>query len=65
MARYKPYSYAQGKFIPIHFEDQILPVTFEYALIKIIENQLYLSVFNPRFNNDKIGKSGKPIYTVK
>lgn len=55
MARYKPYSYEQGKFIPIHFKDQILPGTFEYALNKIIENHLDLSVFNPRFNNDKTG----------
>jgi hypothetical protein len=29
MARYKPYSYAQGKFIAIHFAHQILPGTFE------------------------------------
>ena len=30
MARYKPYSYAQGKFIAIHFAKQIRPGTFEY-----------------------------------
>ena len=29
MARYKDYSYEQGKFIPISFDKQILPGTFE------------------------------------
>jgi hypothetical protein len=32
MARYKEYDYSQGKFIPIHFDKQILPGTFEYTL---------------------------------
>jgi hypothetical protein len=32
MARYKEYSYSQGKFIPIYFSKQILPGTFEYTL---------------------------------
>ncbi|MBI4619562.1 MAG: hypothetical protein HY739_05315 [Desulfobacterales bacterium] len=40
MARYKPYSYEQGKFIPIHFEKQILPCTFEYSLNHLIDNEL-------------------------
>ncbi len=26
MARYKEYDYSQGKFIPIHFDKQILPM---------------------------------------
>ena len=33
MARYKDYSYFQ--FIPIFFEKQILPGTFEYSLNQI------------------------------
>jgi hypothetical protein len=32
MARYKDYDYSQGKFIPIHFDRQILPGTFEHSL---------------------------------
>ena len=32
MASYKDYDYSQGKFIPIHFDRQILPGTFEYSL---------------------------------
>ena len=29
MARYKDYSYDQGKMIPVYFKDQILTGTFE------------------------------------
>lgn len=45
MARYKPYSYAQGKFIPVHFAKQILPGTFEYYLNHLIGHELDLPVF--------------------
>jgi len=62
MARYKPYSYAQGVFIPIHFEKQILPGTFEYTLNYLIENELNLSVFDQRFRNDE---TGAPAYDPK
>jgi len=55
MARYKPYSYAQGKFIPVHFAKQILPDTFEYSLNHIIDHELDLSLFNVRFGNDQTG----------
>ena len=44
MARYKEYSYSQGKFIPIHFSKQILPGTFEYTLNYLIDNELDLSI---------------------
>ncbi len=39
MARYKDYDYTQGKFIPIHFDKQILPGTFEYTLHYFINNE--------------------------
>ena len=55
MARYKPYSYAQGKFIPIHFANQILPGTFEYSLNHLIDHELDLSLFDSRFRNDQTG----------
>jgi hypothetical protein len=29
MARYKPYDYRQTKMLPVRFEGQILPGTFE------------------------------------
>jgi hypothetical protein len=37
MARYKEYSYSQGKFISIYFSKQILPGTFEYMLNYLID----------------------------
>ena len=55
MARYKPYSYAQGKFIAIHFANQILPGTFEYTLNHLIDHELDLSIFDTRFCNDETG----------
>ena len=57
MARYKPYSYAQGKFIPVHFEKQILPGTFEYTLNHLIDNELDISIFDARYRNDDTGAS--------
>ncbi len=46
MARYKDYDYSQGKFIPIHFDRQILPGTFEYSLHYLIDNEIDLSLFS-------------------
>jgi len=55
MARYKPYSYGQGKFIPIYFEKQILPGTFEYSLNHLIDHELDLSIFEERYKNEETG----------
>lgn len=52
MARYKPYSYVQGKFIPIHFDRQILPGTFEFTLNHLIHLELVLFCFDACFKND-------------
>jgi len=55
MARYKEYDYSQGKFIPIHFDKQILPGTFEYSLHYLIDNEIDLSIFDARYRNDETG----------
>ncbi len=55
MAKYKPYSYAQGQFIPVFFSKQIQPGTFEYTLNYLIDNELDLSIFDERFRNDITG----------
>ena len=55
MARYKEYSYSQGKFIPIHFSKQILQGTFEYTLNYLIDNELDLSIFDKKYKNDDTG----------
>jgi len=55
MARYKNYSYEQAMFIPINFNKQIIPGSFEYALSYIVDNELDLSVFESRYKNDETG----------
>jgi len=55
MAKYKPFNYSQQKLIPIDFASQILPGTFEYTLNYLIDNELDLSVFDQRYQNDETG----------
>jgi len=57
MARYKDYNYSQGKFIPIHFDRQILPGTFEYSLHYLIDKEIDLSIFDGKYRNDEMGAS--------
>jgi transposase len=62
MARYKEYSYEQGQLIPISFQAQIVPGSFEWALNDIVDNVLDLSIFEGRFSNDE---TGAPAYDPK
>jgi len=55
VAIYKGYDYSQGKFIPIHFDKQILPGTFEYTLHYLIDNEIDLTLFDERYKNDETG----------
>jgi hypothetical protein len=55
MARYKEYNYSQGKFIPVFFEKQTLPGTFEHSLHYLIDQEIDLSIFEGRYNNDETG----------
>jgi len=57
MARYKEYDYTQGKFIPIHFDKQIIPGTFEHTLHYLIDNEIDLSMFDLRYQNDQYGSA--------
>ena len=59
MARYKHYDYRQTKMLPVSYERQILPGTFEYTLSYLIDEKLDLSVFESRYNNDV---TGSPAY---
>jgi transposase len=59
VARYKEYSYKQGRLIPVYFEKQILPGTFEYTLNHLIDSELDLRVFDSRYRNDQ---EGAPAY---
>jgi transposase len=55
VARYKPYNYNQGKFIPISFDKQIIPGTFEHTLSYLIDHEFDLSIFDARYSNDSTG----------
>jgi len=55
MAKYREYDYSQGKFIPIFFDKQILPGTFEHTLHYLIDQEIDLSIFEGRYNNDETG----------
>jgi transposase len=59
MARYKPYDYRQTKMLPVRFEEQILPGTFEHTLNRLIDESIDLSVFDSRYRNDD---GGAPAY---
>jgi len=55
MARYKDVNKQQSKMIPIDFDSQILPGTFEHTLNYLIDNELDLSIFDDRYHNDETG----------
>jgi hypothetical protein len=62
VAKYKSYSYAQGQFIPVFFNEQILEGTFVYSLNYLIDKELNLSIFDGRFQNDE---TGAPAYDTR
>ncbi|MGH8458211.1 MAG: IS1182 family transposase [Nevskiales bacterium] len=59
MARYKPRDRHLLKLLPVSFDAQILPGSFEYALSWLIDYEIDLSVFEARFANDD---GGAPAY---
>ena len=55
MAKYKKYNPSQSLLLPVKFHEQIIPGTFVYALNHIVDNELDLSIFEPRYRNTKTG----------
>ena len=55
MAKYKHYDYGQAKMLPVRFEEQILPGTFEYTLNRLIDERFNLEVFDANYKNDDTG----------
>jgi hypothetical protein len=49
------YDYGQTKLLPISYERQILPGTFEHTLSFLIDNKIDLSIFDARYQNDAMG----------
>ncbi len=60
MPNYLKPSLSQLKMIPLSFEDQIRPGTFEFALDHIIDNSIDLSVFDKNYRNDDNGRPAYP-----
>jgi transposase len=59
MARYKDYNYDQMKMIPVSYDKQILPGSFEHSLSWLIDKELDLATFDQHYNNDD---NGRPAY---
>src|SRR5580765_5401812 len=55
MARYKHYDYGQMKLVPVSFERQILPGTFEHTLSELIDQEFDLTVFEAQYHNNETG----------
>ena len=56
MPRYKP-TQRNGMFIPVVFEEQIQPGTFEFALHHLVDQELDLRALDAKFRNDATGAS--------
>jgi len=59
MPRFKEYDYQQTVMLPVSFDRQILPGTFEHSVNYLVDEKLDLSVFDSRYNNDG---TGRPAY---
>ncbi len=56
MARFKPI-HKGLKLLPVDFDRQIQPGSFEYALCHLVDHELDLTPFHARFKNDHEGAS--------
>ena len=56
MPRFKDYDYSQTKLLPVSFDRQILPGTFEHSLSYLIDQELDLRIFDHRYANDECGR---------
>ena len=54
MARFKPV-HKGLKLLPVDFDRQVVPGSFEYALCKLVDQELDLSAFHARYKNDVEG----------
>jgi len=59
MPRFKDYDYNQMKMIPLSFDRQILPGSFEYSLCYLIDHEIDQKIFYYCYDNDE---NGRPAY---
>ena len=55
MAKYKPSNENQMVMLPISLQDQLVPGTLEHTINRLVDENIDLSVFDARYNNDLIG----------
>lgn len=55
MPRYKPDLSGQSQLVPVDFAKQVVPGTFEHALVHLIDHKLDCSAFDARYCNDEAG----------
>ena len=55
MARYKSTARGQGLFLTVDLEDQIIPDTYEFTLMHLIDSNIDLSIFDKKYHNDATG----------
>lgn len=59
MPKFRDYNYKQMVMVPVAFDQQILPGTFEHSIHYLVDHELDLTIFHPRFKNDE---NGRPAY---
>ncbi|MCK4507157.1 MAG: transposase, partial [Desulfuromonadales bacterium] len=59
MPRFKEYNQGQTVLLPVSFDRQILPGTFEYTLNYLVDEKLDLSIFHHKYSNNE---TGRPAY---
>ncbi len=59
MPKFIPLNYQQSSMVVINYLDQLQSGTFEHAIHHLIDSKLDLSVFYPKYKNDK---NGRPAY---
>ncbi len=55
MAKYKKYSHAQLKLIPVDYSKQLLHGTLEHTINYLVDNYIDCSVFDKKYKNDDTG----------
>ncbi len=55
MAKYKPTNEDQMVMLPISLQNQLVPGTLEHTINRLVDENIDLSVFDARYNNDETG----------
>jgi hypothetical protein len=57
MARDRTYDYRQRVLLPVSLEDQLMPVTLEFAIHTLMEKRGDLSILDGKYRNDENGQA--------